>query len=108
MWRLLSSAISQETMVFVTKHSRAGGVHCVRLLQRAPANRIVLYSPEALPEALPANEKHLRLKPANLVALLQQQLFVYRNLFQWLTQPFQAPPALKGIHDDQMSLAFGG
>lgn len=43
---------------------------------------------------------------SNLVALLRQQLFVYRDLFQWLNDPFQAPPALKGIHDDQMKLGL--
>ncbi len=58
--------------------------------------------------------KYLQLKSSfawslsNLVALLRQQLFVYRDLFQWLNDPFQAPPALEGIHDGQMSLAFGG
>jgi hypothetical protein len=45
---------------------------------------------------------------SNLVALLRQQLFVYRDLFKWLDDPFQPPPALDGIHDRQMSLAFGG
>jgi hypothetical protein len=45
---------------------------------------------------------------SNLVALLRQQLFVYRDLFQWLNDPFQAPPALTGIHDDQLNLVFGG
>lgn len=30
---------------------------------------------------------------SNLVALLRQQLFVYRDLWQWLNDPFQAPPA---------------
>ena len=44
---------------------------------------------------------------SNLVALLRQQLFVYRNLFTWLNDPYQAPPALTGIHDSQMDLAFG-
>lgn len=29
---------------------------------------------------------------SNLVALLRQQLFVYRNLFAWLDQPFEPPP----------------
>jgi Domain of unknown function (DUF4372)/Transposase DDE domain len=29
---------------------------------------------------------------SNLVALLRQQLFVYRDLFRWLNQPFQPPP----------------
>lgn len=31
---------------------------------------------------------------SNLVALLRQQLFVYRDLFRWLNQPFEPPPAL--------------
>ena len=30
---------------------------------------------------------------ANLLALLRQQLFVHRDLWQWLDQPFQRPPA---------------
>ena len=29
---------------------------------------------------------------SNLVALLRQQLFVYRDLFAWLHQPFEPPP----------------
>jgi hypothetical protein len=58
--------------------------------------------------------KYLQLKStfhwslSNLIALLRQQLFVYRDLFTWLNDPFQAPPALTGIHDGQMTLAFGG
>ena len=44
---------------------------------------------------------------SNLVALLRQQLFVYRDLFTWLNDPYQAPPALAGLHDAQMDLAFG-
>lgn len=58
--------------------------------------------------------KYLQLKStfnwslSNLVALLRQQLFVYRDLYKWLDDPFQAPPALEGIHDGQMTLAFGG
>jgi hypothetical protein len=43
---------------------------------------------------------------SNLVALLRQQLFVYRDLWQWLKEPFQAPPALAGIHDTQLALDF--
>jgi hypothetical protein len=43
---------------------------------------------------------------SNLVALLRQQLFVYRDLWLWLADPFQAPPALEGIHDGQLALAF--
>jgi hypothetical protein len=44
---------------------------------------------------------------SNLVALLRQQLFVYRDLFTWLNNPFQAPPALNGVHDGQLALTFG-
>ena len=44
---------------------------------------------------------------SNLVALLRQQLFVYRDLFTWLNDPFKAPPALDGLHDGQMSFSFG-
>ena len=43
---------------------------------------------------------------SNLVALLRQQLFVYRDLFTWLNDPYQAPPALAGLHDAQMELLF--
>jgi hypothetical protein len=32
------------------------------------------------------------------VALLRQQLFVYRDLLSWLNDRFQAPPALAGVH----------
>jgi hypothetical protein len=42
------------------------------------------------------------------VALLRQQLFVYRDLFTWLNNPFEAPPALDGVHDAQLDLAFSG
>ena len=43
---------------------------------------------------------------SNLVALLRQQLFVYRDLFIWLNDPFQAPPALAGIEQQQLALSF--
>lgn len=43
---------------------------------------------------------------SNLVALLRQQLFVYRDLFVWLNDPFHAPPALAGMHDGQLVLDF--
>ena len=57
--------------------------------------------------------KYLHLKStfnwsfSNLVALLRQQLFIYRDLFPWLNDPYQAPPALAGVHDLQ-ELAFEG
>lgn len=56
--------------------------------------------------------KYLQLKStfawslSNLVALLRQQLFVYRDLMSWLNDPFQAPPALTGVHDGQLALEF--
>ncbi|MGH7868552.1 MAG: hypothetical protein ACREP9_13235 [Candidatus Dormibacteraceae bacterium] len=31
---------------------------------------------------------------SNLAALLRQQLFVYRDLFAWIDEPFQPPPQL--------------
>ena len=43
---------------------------------------------------------------SNLVVLLRQQLFVYRDLYPWLNDPYQAPPALDGVHDRQLGLAF--
>jgi hypothetical protein len=57
--------------------------------------------------------KYLQLKAgfgwslSNLVALLRQQLFVYRDLYKWLDAPFEAPPALAGLHDAQLPLALG-
>lgn len=56
--------------------------------------------------------KYLKLRSSfgwslsNLVALLRQQLFVYRDLYQWIDDPFQAPPALAGIHDVQLKLEW--
>jgi hypothetical protein len=57
--------------------------------------------------------KYLQLKSkfcwslSNLAALLRQQLFFYRDLYVWLDDPFQAPPALVGLHDDaQLSLGI--
>ena len=54
--------------------------------------------------------KYLQLKSkfawslSNLAALLRQQLFFYRDLWTWLDDPFQAPPALAGVHDDLQQL----
>jgi len=56
--------------------------------------------------------KYLQLKStfswslSNLAALLRQQLFFYRDLWAWLEDPFQAPPALAGVHDDAQQLAI--
>jgi hypothetical protein len=49
--------------------------------------------------------KYLKLKStygwslSNLVALLRQQLFVYRNLWTWLNCPFEPPPVPAAVHD---------
>jgi hypothetical protein len=43
---------------------------------------------------------------SNLVALLRQQLFVYRDLWVWIDKPFQAPPPLDDIGDTQLALEF--
>jgi IS4 transposase len=56
--------------------------------------------------------KYLQLKStfswslSTLAALLRQQLFFYRDLWVWLDDPFQAPPALAGVHDDAQQLAI--
>jgi len=56
--------------------------------------------------------KYLQMKSAfswslsTLAALLRQQLFFYRDLWVWLDDPFQAPPALVGVHDDAQQLAI--
>ena len=42
---------------------------------------------------------------SNLVALLRYQLFVYRDLFEWLDDPFQPPPALAPL-EEQLLLTF--
>jgi len=44
---------------------------------------------------------------SNLVALLRQQLFVYRDLFAWLNQPFEPPPALESASAVQLPLLLG-
>jgi hypothetical protein len=35
---------------------------------------------------------------------MRQQLFFYRDLWVWLDDPFQAPPALAGVHDNAQQL----
>jgi hypothetical protein len=43
---------------------------------------------------------------SNLIALLRHQLFVYRDLYAWLDNPFEGPPALAGIDIKQLSLGL--
>ncbi len=42
---------------------------------------------------------------SNLVALLRQQLFVYRDLWTWIDAPFQSPPQLEFM-PEQLALAL--
>ncbi|HVH85737.1 MAG TPA: IS4 family transposase [Terriglobales bacterium] len=43
---------------------------------------------------------------SNLVALLRQQLFVYRDLWTWIDDPFQPPPAVPpGLEQLELGLA---
>ena len=52
--------------------------------------------------------KYLQLKStfawslSNLIALLRQQLFVHRDLWTWLNDPYQAPPPL--VAAEQLTL----
>jgi hypothetical protein len=43
---------------------------------------------------------------SNLVALLRQQLFVYRDLWTWINDPFQ-PPAIPAGLSEQLALQLG-
>jgi hypothetical protein len=45
---------------------------------------------------------------SNLLATIRQQLFAYRELYGWLDDPFQPPPALAGVHDRQLPLEWQG
>jgi hypothetical protein len=40
---------------------------------------------------------------SNLIALLRHQLFVYRDLFSWLDNQFEGPPALAQIDGKQLA-----
>lgn len=44
---------------------------------------------------------------SNLVALLRQQLFVYRDLWAWLDSPFEPPPALD-LMSKQLEFSLSG
>jgi hypothetical protein len=41
---------------------------------------------------------------SNLVALLRQQLFVYRDLWTWIDDPFQPPPVTAVLEQLQLGL----
>ena len=42
---------------------------------------------------------------SNLAALLRQQLFVYRDLWLWIDEPFQPPPMLTGAAQQMLPFA---
>ena len=44
---------------------------------------------------------------SRLIALLRQQLFVYRDLWRWLESPFEAPVELTAEDSPQLPLAWG-
>ena len=54
--------------------------------------------------------KYLQLKAtfgwslSNLVALLRMNLFVYRDLWAWLNEPFDCPPGLPQPVQGQLAL----
>lgn len=43
---------------------------------------------------------------SNLLALLRQQLFVYRDLYSWLDHPFEGPPAVAELEGSQLELGL--
>lgn len=43
---------------------------------------------------------------SNLLALLRQQLFVYRDLYLWLDRPFEGPPAVAALEASQLELVL--
>jgi hypothetical protein len=119
----------QETMVFITNHLRLAAATIAAIYKERWAIELFF---KALKQGLRIKTfvgtsenavqtqiwtaliamllvKYLQLKSryawslSNLIALLRQQLFVYRDLFTWLNDPFQAPPV---VDDGQMSLAF--
>jgi Domain of unknown function (DUF4372)/Transposase DDE domain len=119
----------QETMVFITNHLRLAAATIAAIYKERWAIELFF---KALKQGLKIKTfvgtsenavqtqiwtaliamllvKYLQLKStyawslSNLIALLRQQLFVYRDLFTWLNDPFQAPPV---VDDGQMSLAF--
>jgi len=44
---------------------------------------------------------------SRLVALLRQQLFVYRDLWLWLEKPFEPPIPIREEDSPQLPLAWG-
>ncbi len=105
----------QETLVFVTNNFRLAAKALkqslkVKTFVGASENAVQIQIWTALIAMLLL--KYLKMRStyawsfSHLVALIRHQLFVYRDLMTWLNNPFQAPPALDGIHDQQLPLEF--
>jgi len=122
----------QEPVVLLTNHLTFGSTTILRiyqdrwqvevffrtLKQNLRVKSFVGTSPSALKiqiwTALIAMllRKYLQLRASfgwslsNLVALLRQQLFVYRDLFAWLHQPFEPPPDPATTPTAQLAIAW--
>ena len=88
----------QEEMEFLTSNLRLGATTVANLYK--DRWQIELFF-KALKQLLRINWSL-----SNLVALIRQQLFVYRDLFELLDNPLQPPPQLAGIHDGQLAMVF--
>ena len=44
--------------------------------------------------------------PSRLVALLRQQLFVYRDLWRWIDYPFEGPPQPLADSIEQLAISW--
>jgi IS4 transposase len=122
----------QEEIVFLTNHLKFGATTIARIYKErwqielffkalkqllriktfvgTSANALKTQIWVALIAMLLLKYLHLKSKYgwslSNLVALVRQQLFVYRDLYLWLDAPYQAPPVLTGVHDGQLALDF--
>jgi len=124
----------QEEMEFVTNHQKLGATTIAQIYKErwqielffkalkqllrvktfvgTSANALKTQVWTALIAALLLKYVQLRSKRnwslSNLVALIRQQLFVYRDLFGLLDNDLQPPPQLAGIQDGQMVMNFAG
>ena len=124
----------QEVMEFVTNHQKLGATTIAQIYKErwqielffkalkqllrvktfvgTSANALKTQVWTALIVALLLKYAQLRSKRnwslSNLVALIRQQLFVYRDLFGLLDNDLQPPPQLAAIPDGQLVMNFAG